>query len=104
MSQDYEMDQAAAARVADYFNVTLGKHLRRKDQRASFATYAFGILGDGDRKSVEPIAARACGDPEACVRLHDRLLYFVRDGAWCDREVRREASRYPSAWTAPRRR
>jgi SRSO17 transposase len=91
---DYEMDSAAAARVADYFNVTLGKHVRRKDQRASFATYAFGILGDGERKSVEPIAARACGDPEACVRLHDRLLYFVRDGAWSDRDVRREASRY----------
>jgi SRSO17 transposase len=91
---DYEMGSAAAARVADYFNVTLGKHVRRKDQRAAFATYAFGILGDGDRKSVEPIAARACGDEGQCGRLHDRLLYFVRDGAWSDRDVRREASRY----------
>jgi SRSO17 transposase len=97
MSQDYEMDQAAAARVADYFNVTLGKHLRRSDQRASFATYAFGLLGDGERKSVEPIAARACGDEETCERLHDRLLYFVREGAWSDREVRGEATRYAIA-------
>jgi SRSO17 transposase len=102
---DYEMDQGGAARVAEYFNVRLGRHLRRSDQRASFATYAFGILGDGERKSVEPIAARACADsqdPEDCRRLHDRLLYFVRDGAWSDRDVRREASRYVVAAMAAR--
>jgi SRSO17 transposase len=92
--RDYEMDPAAAQRVAEYFNVTLGKHLRRKDQRASFATYAFGILGDGERKSVEPIAARACADDASCARLHDQLLYFVREGAWSDREIRRAAARY----------
>jgi SRSO17 transposase len=101
---DYEMDSAAASRVSDYFNVTLGKHVRRKDQRASFATYAFGLLGDGERKSVEPIAARACGDEEQCDRMHDRLLYFVREGAWSDRDVRREASRYAIAAMAARER
>lgn len=99
---DYEMDSAWAARVSDYFNVTLGKHVRRKDQRASFATYAFGLLGDGERKSVEPIAARACGDEEQCDRIHDRLLYFVREWAWSDRDVRREASRYAIAAMAAR--
>jgi SRSO17 transposase len=99
---DYEMDSAAAGRVSDYFNVTLGKHVRRKDQRASFATYAFGLLGDGERKSVEPIAARACGDEQQCDRIHDRLLYFVREGAWSDRDVRREASRYAIAAMAAR--
>jgi SRSO17 transposase len=76
------------------FNVTLGKHLPRKDQGASFATYAFGILGDSERKSVKPIAARAYGDKAQCGRVHDRLLYFVREGAWSDRQVRREAARY----------
>jgi SRSO17 transposase len=93
---DYVMDEAAAARVAEYFNVNLGRHLRR-DQRASFATYAFGILGDGERKSVEPIAARACEDERACRGLHDRLLYLVREGAWSDRDIRREASGYAIA-------
>jgi SRSO17 transposase len=91
---DYELDGAGAVRVAEYFNVTLGKHLRRKDQRESFATYAFGLLGEGDRKSVEPMAARASADEQTCERLHDRLLHFVREGAWSDREVRREAARY----------
>jgi SRSO17 transposase len=93
-SMSYEMDTAGAARVADYFTTTVGKHLRRKDQRASFATYAFGLLSDGERKSVEPIAARACGDAEQCERLHDRLLHFVREAPWSDRDVRREAARY----------
>ena len=55
---NYEMDGAAAGRVAKFF-ARIGWHLPRPEQRASFATYAFGILSDGDRKSVEPIAARA---------------------------------------------
>ena len=88
------MDQVAAGRVAEYFNVKLGRHLRR-DQRASFATYAFGILADGDRKSVEPIAARASGgDEKAAGQIQDRLLHFLRESPWSDREVRREAARY----------
>jgi SRSO17 transposase len=91
---DYEMGEPGATRVSEYFNQTIGQHMPRKDQRASFATYAFGLLGEGDRKSVEPIAARACGDDEECDRVHDRLLYFVREGAWSDRHVRREACRY----------
>jgi SRSO17 transposase len=96
-AMSYEMDEAGAARVAGYFNGVIGRHVPRRDQRASFATYAFGILADGERKSVEPIAARACADDEACERMHDRLLHFVREGAWSDRDVRREASRYAIA-------
>jgi SRSO17 transposase len=58
---DYRMGGMAATRVAEFFNGRIGRCLRRADHRASFATYAFGILGDGDRKTVEPIAARTCG-------------------------------------------
>ena len=60
----YEMDDLGVARVAEYF-ARIGQHLPHKAQRASFATYAFGILADGERKSVEPIAARACADPRS---------------------------------------
>jgi SRSO17 transposase len=91
---DYQMDAMAATRVAEFFNGRIGRCLRRADHRASFATYAFGILGDGDRKSVEPIAARSCADEDACAKVHDRLLHFVREGAWDDKRVRREAARY----------
>ncbi len=90
---DYEMGEDGAARAASYF-AKLGAHLPKSAHRASFATYAFGILADGERKSVEPIAARAAGDPDQTERLHDRLLHFVRETSWSDRDVRREATRY----------
>jgi len=40
----------------------IGSILNNTCRKASFAIYAGGILGDGERKSVEPIAARACAD------------------------------------------
>lgn len=89
----YTMEAEAAARAACFFE-RIGEHLVRQEQRASFAMYAFGILGDGERKSVEPIAARACEDEESCGRVHERLLHFLRLGSWSDRAVRREAMRY----------
>jgi len=91
---DYEFDAAAAERLADFFHRRVGRHLRRREQRESFATYAFGILSDGERKSVEPIAARAVPDPEETPRAHDRLLHFTRESPWPDRPIRREAARY----------
>jgi hypothetical protein len=39
--------------------------------------YALGLLGDAERKSVEPIAARAYGEPELCRAYTERLLHFV---------------------------
>ena len=91
---EYAMDEHAAARVAGYFD-GIGEHLRLPQHRESFATYAFGILAEGDRKSVEPIAAKASGgDEEAAEQIHNRLLHFLRESPWSDREVRREAARY----------
>lgn len=91
---DYEFDAAAAERLHDFFIRRIGRHLRRREQRESFATYAFGILSDGERKSVEPIAARAAPAPDDAARTHDRLLHFTRESPWPDRLVRREAARY----------
>src|SRR5580658_7680677 len=93
-AHEYRMDLGAAARVAGYFD-RIGQHLPLPQHRESFATYAFGILGEGDRKSVEPIAARASGgDEEAAEQIQDRLLHFLRESPWRDREVRREAAQY----------
>ncbi len=89
----FAMDEATVVRVAQYF-ARIGAHLPVAGQRASFATYAFGILGEGERKSVEPIAARASAEPKATSRMHDRLLHFVRESPWDDRAVRKEAARY----------
>src|SRR5208283_1657922 len=63
-------------------------------RRASFATYALGLLGGADRKSAEPIAATATADPVECEPAHHRLLRFLRDSPWEDGPVRRIAAHY----------
>ena len=72
----------------------IGDVLGNKKRRASFATYALGLLGDGERKSVEPIAARACGSAEEVEHIHQRLLHFLTDSQWSDHAVRRLAAAY----------
>ena len=41
-------------------------------------------MSDGERKSVELIAARACGDPHGTKRSQDRLLHFLGQSPWSD--------------------
>lgn len=84
---------ATAARLEDFFG-RVDTHLKDRRKRESFAMYACGILGDGERKSVEPIAARACADPEEVDNVHRKLLYFLGRSVWDDRAVRLEAARY----------
>lgn len=88
-----ELDTAATARLEQYID-RLGTHLKDRRKRESFAIYAFGILGESDRKSVEPIAALACGDPALTKNMHDKLLHFVGGSTWSDARLRLEAARY----------
>lgn len=92
----YSLDSAAEQRLVDYFD-EIGEVLSRPEQRASFAMYALGLLGEGGRKSVEPIAARLCPDPHKVEAMHQRLLHFVGPAPWSDREVRVTAARYAVA-------
>jgi SRSO17 transposase len=96
-------DGAMGRRLGEFLNDRIGPHLARREQKESFALYAQGILGDGERKSVEPIAARAISvdeDDDAedvkakCERMQAKLLNFLRDSPWDDRSVRRDAARY----------
>ena len=94
-------DDAMERRLGEYLNGRIGRHLSRREQKESFALYAHGIVGEGERKSVEPIAARATGGVDdddaagaACERMQARLLNFLRLSPWNDRSVRREAARY----------
>jgi len=87
------MNAAAERRLSAYVD-RIGAVLGRKGRRESFALYAAGILGDGERKSIEPIAARACGDPTRTDAMHQRLLHFALDAPWSDADVRREAAHY----------
>ena len=81
----YELGTDGAHRLAEYF-AKIGKVLRNKKREASFAIYAMGLLDQGERKSVEPIAARACPDPEKVDAAHQRILHFLTDSEWSDRE------------------
>lgn len=80
-------------RLEDFLD-QIGDVLGHAKRRASFATYALGLLGDGERKSVEPIAARACGSADEVERAHQRLLHFLTDSQWSDFAVRRLAATY----------
>lgn len=84
----------AAARLDEFFEDRIGRHLKDRRKRESFALYAAGILGDGERKSVEPIASRACAEPDEVHNMHSKLLYFLGRSEWDDRAVRLEAARY----------
>lgn len=85
------IDDRAKVRLESYFN-EIGEKLGNDSRRESFAIYAMGILGDGDRKSVEPIAARACADPLAADAAHQSLLHFVSNSRWNDHAVRQVAA------------
>ena len=90
------MDVAGQRRLSEFFD-RIGQVLGRKGRRESFALYAEGILGDGERKSIEPIAARACADPARADAEHQRLLHFALDAPWSDHDVRLAAARYELA-------
>ena len=87
------LDSEGQARLEQYID-RIGEVLGNDSRRGSFAMYAAGMLGEGDRKSVEPVAARACADPGRTDATHQRLLHFVANSDWSDADVRREAARY----------
>lgn len=88
-----ELSIESEHRLNEYVD-RIGGILRNKKQRASFAIYATGLLSDGERKSVEPIAARACGDPELTNAVHHQLIHFLASSPWQDAPIRSFAARY----------
>jgi SRSO17 transposase len=89
----FDMGTAVVGRLQQFLD-GIGELLGNDSRRASFATYAMGLLSEGERKSVEPIAARACPDPQRVDAEHQRLLHFIGLADWEDRHVRRHAARY----------
>src|SRR2546423_14078250 len=57
--------------------------LARKDQRAAGELYVRGLLADGRRKSMQPMAARLGVD-------HQRLQQFITSSTWDYVAVRRD--------------
>jgi SRSO17 transposase len=88
------------------FAEDLFESIPRKDQRRWGQTYLRGLLLDGKRKSIEPMAARlARGDPATdAYALEQALQQFVNQSPWDWTAVRRRlaermtAAIQPQAW------
>ena len=91
----------AEQRLKGYFD-QIGELLDDDHRRASFATYAVGLLAEGERKSMEPIAARACPDLDEVDAAHQRLHHLITESPWSDHELRRHGTRYALAETQKR--
>ena len=87
------LDQGGQHRLVEYLS-HIGEALGHDSRRASFATYALGLLSDAERKSIEPIAARSCVEVAKTSAVHQQLQHFVTDSPWSDHEVRLSAARY----------
>jgi SRSO17 transposase len=65
--------------------------LGHKKRRQMCPLYVAGLIGPGERKSIEPIAARMVPD------RYDRLHHFISDGIWdagpIEKELARQADR-----------
>ena len=76
-------------RLLDFAAEMLGG-LARKDQRAAGELYVRGLLTDGQRKSMQPMAERLGVD-------HQRLQQFITSSTWDYVAVRRNVARWFAA-------
>src|SRR5687768_15723369 len=70
----------------------LASALGHADREAPFRSYCLGLLLDGDRKSIEPMAARL--DPERVQAKHQSLHHFVAQAVWSDATLLQAVRRY----------
>ena len=75
-------------------SVRCSRRLARKDQRAKAALYLRGLMLDGRRKSMQPMAARLRVD-------HQRLQQFVTSSPWDVEPVRQTLARKACALIEP---
>ena len=61
--------------------------------RRAMAWYLEGLLLDGNRKSIEPMAARLVDEPAGIEAMRQRLQQCVSVSAWSDDEVRARLAR-----------
>jgi SRSO17 transposase len=87
-----EMDQVRPRLVA--FAADMLGELARSDQRAKGELYLRGLLLDGKRKSMQPMAARLGVD-------HQQLQQFVTSSTWDHVAVRRRIARWADEFLAP---
>src|SRR3970040_2408422 len=59
----------------------------RPERRAAMGLYMTGLLLDGERKSIEPIAARLVDSPTEVQAMRQRLQQCVVVSTWDEQEI-----------------
>ena len=78
------IDTASEHRLQEYLS-RLTAVLGHADRKQRLVGYCTGLLLPGERKSIEPMAARL--DPAQVSSLHQALHHFVATAAWSDAAV-----------------
>jgi SRSO17 transposase len=81
---DRSSEEKAAARFAAYVD-GLSSVLGHADRNGPLRDYCTGLILPGERKSVEPMAAKTA--PARTAAQHQSLLHFVGIATWSDEDV-----------------
>jgi len=84
MSANFMAPGAQQKRLAAYLD-GLGQAAGHADREEPLQAYCTGLLLPGERKSVEPMAARLA--PDNVRRTHQSLHHVVADAPWSDEGV-----------------
>jgi SRSO17 transposase len=80
-------------RALEAFAGSLLDGMGRPERRRAMAWYIEGLLLDGVRKSIEPMAARLVDEPASVDAMRQRLQQCVSVSAWSDDELRARLAR-----------
>jgi SRSO17 transposase len=79
-------------RELDEYIEWLTDGMGRSERREALGLYLTGLLLDGDRKSIEPLAARLVDDASEIEGMRQRLQQCVSVSKWAEREVFRRVA------------
>src|SRR5437773_9258947 len=91
MSASSSAPGAQQQRFAAYLD-SLARAAGHLDRAVPLKSYCTGLLLPGERKSIEPMAARLA--PDNVCRMHQSLHHLVADAPWDDEEMLAEVRRH----------
>ena len=90
----YKKGVSEENRFLDYI-AHLAPSLGRKGREVVLRDYCAGLIGPGERKSMEPIAARASVESDCSVQaMHQRIHHFVSNSQWDGQALIQSAIEY----------
>lgn len=73
--------------LSEYLD-TMTTGMGRTERRRAMDGYVTGLLLDGERKSIEPMAARLAEAPDQTEAVRQRLQQGVSGSTWDDAQMR----------------